>query len=375
MPLQLLLQLAADHPADRLLRLEATDLFQQSRRQRRQFELLDFQHLEFDGHVRAAQVLQRRLVGDADGRRHGRAGTGLFDEGIELGELGVGEGEPGPDDDLHLAGLGEEPVAGAAADVGHDQVTDDRRTVMRNEPTPLAQQVHDRLVDVGGGDLPGRTADREPLPGGQVELGADLDRELERHRTVVGHEDGVDIQFRFTDRRQLLLLGHLRERVGEELGADLVGEFRLEPAADEPARGAAGAKSGKEGGRHEVAECLILVARDVLRRDCHLHAPLASGHLVDGDVEPQRLRSLGFRQGDGGCFARHGRFRRRLQGLCELTGSGRVRLVRTGSAPADLPEPDRGKPGPGPLAACERRRNAAREPGGERDRIGVIRSG
>ncbi len=101
-------------------------------------------------------------------------------------------------------------------------------------------------------------------------------------------------------------------------------------ARDNVVLGAAGSKPGQQRRRHEVAEGVVLVADDVFAGNGHFDASLAGGHLVDDDVEPKRLRSLGFGRSDGGGFTRHGQFQRLLKGQDDMT--------RT--MPDDLPRRD-----------------------------------
>ena len=172
---------------------------------------------------------------------------------------------------------------------------------MGHEPRPLAQEVGERLVHVGIGDRAGGASDRQALPSGQVKFRSHLDLELKRHRSVCGHEDGVHVELGLADGRELLLFRHLRHGVRQQFATDLVGKLRLEAAAHESPRRAAGTKAWQHGGGHHLAECIVAVAVDVFPRDRHPHAPFAGREFIDGDIELERLSGRFVAHGCGGC--------------------------------------------------------------------------
>jgi hypothetical protein len=312
MPFELVFELLQDGGPQGLLGLEAAEFLEHRRRDRGQFVPLDVEHVELHLDLLAAQLLDGRLGRDGHGCREGRSRLGLADEGVEPGELGVGERQLRPHDDLHLTRFGELLAPGGEPHVGDEEITDRGRCVAGHESAALTEQAGERLVDVGGGDLPGRPADRQPLPRGQFELRPHLDRELEGHRPRVGQEHGGGVEVGLADRGELVLLGDLRHRVGEQLRADLVAQFRLEPAADQPFGRAAGAESRQERRRHQFADGPLVIAVDVFPRDRDPHPALAGGDLLDRHVERERGERLvlggGF--GDGSCGGRgHGTHR------------------------------------------------------------------
>ena len=311
-PFELPFELLADRGPQGISRIEATELFQERGRHLGEFQPLHVQDLEFHRHVLATDVLDGGLIGQPDRRRDRRARLGLGHERRKSGQFGIGKRELVANDDLGLVGLRQYAVVVFEDQAGDDQVTGRGRTVVRHEAGPLAKVAGECLVDVGLGNLAGWPGDRQPLPGGQIELRSDLDRELERHRTVVGEQHRVGVEIRLADRRQFLLLRDLGHGVGQQFRADLIGEFRLEATAHQPSRGTARTEARQERRGHEFTDRLVAVAVDVLPRDRHLHPPLAGGDSVDRNVEAQRLREPvgALRRGDGiwgggrGCIGR-----------------------------------------------------------------------
>ena len=305
-PLKLPLELLSDRSLESVGRVEATELFQEGRRHLGKFKPLHIEDGQFHGHVLAADVLEGRLVGHLHGGGDGRARLGLGDELRESRKLGIGKREPVADDDLGLVGLRQHPVAVLEDELRDNQIAGGCGAVVRHESGAFAEVAAERLVDVGVGNLAGGTGDRQTLPLRHLELRPDLDRKLKGHRAIVGQKHRVDVEFGLADRRELLLLRHLRHGVGEQLRADLVGEFRLESAADEPPRGTARPKTRQQRRWYEVTERLIAIAVNVFAGDRHLHPPLAGRDGVDGNIKGERLGQAlgGFGAGDGGCFGR-----------------------------------------------------------------------
>ena len=300
-PLKLVLQLLEHGRPQVIRRLERAELIEQFRGQIREFEVLDIHDRQLERDILAAERLDGRLVRHLDGGGDGSTGAGLGDELVEARQFGVCEGELGPHNQFQFRGVRQHRVAVEAPQIRHDQVARLGRTFMGHEPRPLAQQVGERLVHVGIGDRAGGASDRQSLPFGQVKFRSHLDLELERHRPICWHEDGVHVELGLADGRELFLLGHLRHRVRQQLAADLVGKLRLEAAAHESPRRTAGPESWQHGGGHHLAECIVAVAVDVFPRDRHPHAALAGRDFVDGDIELEGLGGRFVATRCGGC--------------------------------------------------------------------------
>src|SRR5690606_22432722 len=107
------------------------------------------------------------------------------------------------------------------------------------------------------------TADLEAAPLGHVELGSDLDVELERHRTGVRDLDRLEVELRLADRGEELVFAELLEAVHQERAFDLVGHVVAEAIFDQLARGATLAEAGDGRLGDEVREGVIKVTVDV----------------------------------------------------------------------------------------------------------------
>jgi hypothetical protein len=120
-----------------------------------------------------------------------------------------------------------------------------------------------------------------------------LDVELEHHRPVVGKLHRFHLEIGLADRRELMIVGELRQAVHQQLALHLVGDVLLEPRLDELARRAAGAKTGQLRLRHQLAEGVLDVPIDVVLGDRHGHVPLASAGRIDLHLQRQPGLFLG----------------------------------------------------------------------------------
>ena len=149
-----------------------------------------------------------------------------------------------------------------------------------------------RLLDVGVAELAHRLLDRQPLPLRQLELRPHLDVELERQGALLGHLHRLEIEIRLADRRELLLLVHLREAVHQQFALDLLGDVLAEAGLDQLPRRMAGTEARHVRGRHQLGELLVEVPLDVLVRDRHGDVPLARAAVLDLDLQGEPLGFL-----------------------------------------------------------------------------------
>jgi len=119
-PLELAFQLLPHGGLEGVGRLESAELVEEGGRHLGKLETLHVEDGEFHGHVLAADVFDRRLVGHLHGGGDGCAGLGLRDELREARQFGIGEREPVADDDLGLVGLGQHAVAVLEHQLGDD---------------------------------------------------------------------------------------------------------------------------------------------------------------------------------------------------------------------------------------------------------------
>ena len=149
-------------------------------------------------------------------------------------------------------------------------------------------------------DRPDRPLDGQVLVFGDLEVGLDLDVDLEDHRAVVGQLDGLEVEVGLGDRVELVLLVELLQAGHQQGRLDLVGDLLAEPLLDQGSRGALpGRKPGTwaSGGRCRASPRTARRCRRAARRSvtCFLHGPAS----VICDVEVEPLLGLGSLDGLG----------------------------------------------------------------------------
>jgi hypothetical protein len=124
---------------------------------------------------------------------------------------------------------------------------------------------------------------------GQIELRPDFDRELERHRPILGNLDRLQIEFRLADGREMLFFADLLQAIEQQRALDLVCDLISKTTFDDFARRSAGAEAGHGRRWHHLAEGVIEVAINVVARDRYRHVPLAGAGAGDLDGKIERL--------------------------------------------------------------------------------------
>ena len=191
------------------------------------------------------------------------------------------------------ASCGDLLAVGRRRDVHRDVIAGRRRAVERHQLAVAGEHLLELLRHVVVGELADQPLELEALPLGHVELGPHLDRELKRHRPVVGHLDRVEIEIRLADRRERLVVADLAQAVHEQRALDLVRDFFLVAMLDDLPRRAADAEAGDRRGRHQLAVGVVVVAIDVVARNRNRHAALARAGALDVDFQIERRHVIG----------------------------------------------------------------------------------
>ena len=297
--LQLPLQGVADGVAEVGFELEAAQLVEQFGGEFRPFQPLDFEDLE-DG--RDALSLEGRVGGVVAELGLGPAGLAGADarhQLVEALDLAVAEAEGGTDANGFFRGTGQHAAVVLETQVGGDVITRLGGPVVGRQPPPVGQQALQGPLDVLRRELVDGLLELQSLPLGQVELRPHFEIELEAQRPLLGHLDGVQVDVRLADRRQVLVLVNLREAVHQQRALDPLRHVLVEAMLDQLPRGVPRAKTRHLRRRHQLAVLLVEVTIDVLAGHRHGDVPFAGAAGVDFHVQVQlRLfldRLLAFR--------------------------------------------------------------------------------
>jgi hypothetical protein len=212
--------------------------------------VLDGDDLQRQIDLLAAESLVIGFGRDRDLRRHRVAHVFADQQLVEAFQLSIAEAQGRLDLERLFGELRDLlAVVGGPQRRGDEMPRLDRPLVLF-ERAVAGEQFVQAALHLRVGILVHRAIDLDALPSRHVELRPHLNVELEHHRPFVGQLDRVHIKIRLADRRELMVVRHLRQAVHQELALDLVGDVLLEARLDQLPRRSARAKTRQLGLRH-----------------------------------------------------------------------------------------------------------------------------
>ena len=269
-------------------RFEPADVEEELRRHLREHQLLDLQDLEARRDAGAPQGRGGRVLAQLGLAFAGLARADARHQLVEGHDLPVAETENRADADHFFLGAGDLAPVVKEGKIRGDVIPHFGRSVLGGQAAVPGQQGLQGSVHVRVAELPHRPLQPQSLPLRQVELGTDLQVELEDQRAVVRQDHRIELEVRFADRRQLFILADLGYAVHQELALDLLLDILAETGFDQPPRGVTRPKAGNVRGSHQLGILLLEVALDVLRRDRHRDVPFTGAPLLDLGLQMER---------------------------------------------------------------------------------------